>query len=139
VEGIHIKPQRYYRWALLILIFMGISIYFYFNNPAATLYPPCPFLYLSGYYCPGCGTSRAFHQLLHGNIINAFNLNPLMVICIPLVAYLFVCILEPKVMRKCSISRYIFNTTFLKIMFGIILVYWIARNIKFYPFILLAP
>jgi hypothetical protein len=139
LEGIHIKPQRYIRLALFLFTFTGISIYFYFNNPATVLYPPCPFLYLTGYYCPGCGTSRAFHQLLHGNIINAFNLNPLMVICIPLIAYLFICLLEPKVKEKCIISKLVFNTTFLKIMFGIIIVYWIARNIKFYPFTLLAP
>ena len=139
MEGIHIKQQRWIKWIMLLFVFTGILIYFYFNNPATTLYPPCPFLFLTGYYCPGCGTSRAFHQILHGNFINAFNLNPLMVICIPFVAYLFICLLEPKVKEKCRISKLVFNTTFLKTMLGIILVYWIARNIEIYPFTLLAP
>lgn len=135
----NVKQYRYVKWASFIILFTGISTYFYFNNPAASPYPPCPFLFFTGYYCPGCGTSRAFHQILHGNFGNAFNLNPLMVLCIPLIAYLFICLLEPKVKEKCIISRLVFNTTFLKIMLLIILAYWLARNIKFYPFTLLAP
>lgn len=46
-------------------------------------YPTCPFLYLTGYYCPGCGSMRAFHALAHGNVGQAFDRNPLTVLFLP--------------------------------------------------------
>ena len=41
-------------------------------------YPPCMFHKLTGLNCPGCGTTRALHQLLHGHIGAAFRLNPML-------------------------------------------------------------
>lgn len=43
-----------------------------------------PFKLLTGYDCPGCGSQRALHALLHGDI-NAFAYNPLFIIAIPYV------------------------------------------------------
>ncbi|SDP44823.1 Protein of unknown function [Pedococcus dokdonensis] len=43
-------------------------------------YPTCPFLALSGYYCPGCGTLRGLHDLAHGDLAGALARNPLMVL-----------------------------------------------------------
>ena len=50
-------------------------------------YPNCPFLWLTGYYCPGCGSLRAYHQLLRGDPGTALGLNPLTVIALPALAY----------------------------------------------------
>ncbi len=38
--------------------------------------PPCPFHLITGYYCPGCGGTRAFYALLHGRILQAFFYHP---------------------------------------------------------------
>jgi hypothetical protein len=38
---------------------------------------------MTGLLCPGCGTLRGIHHLLHGRIGMAMGLNPLMVISIP--------------------------------------------------------
>src|SRR5690554_8210264 len=43
--------------------------------------------YFTGFYCPGCGSQRAIHLLLHGDIIGAFRFNPLMVLTIPIMVY----------------------------------------------------
>lgn len=40
----------------------------------------CPFKNLTGYPCPGCGGIRATIQLLQGNIVEAFYINPLAVV-----------------------------------------------------------
>ncbi|HEX8006255.1 MAG TPA: DUF2752 domain-containing protein, partial [Trebonia sp.] len=42
---------------------------------AAGHYPLCPFLAVSGFYCPGCGTLRAVHALAHGDPLAALGLN----------------------------------------------------------------
>ena len=43
-------------------------------------YPTCPFLAVTGYYCPGCGSLRALHDLAHGDLSGAVARNPLMVL-----------------------------------------------------------
>ena len=40
-------------------------------------YPTCPFLFITGYYCPGCGSLRAVHALTHGDVGAAVGLNVL--------------------------------------------------------------
>lgn len=42
-------------------------------------YPGCPFLLVTGWYCPGCGTLRALHALAHGDLATAVARNPLAV------------------------------------------------------------
>lgn len=43
------------------------------------LIPPCPFHALTGLYCPGCGSLRATHALLHGRLAEALQFNALAV------------------------------------------------------------
>ncbi len=47
---------------------------------AAGHYPTCPFLFLTGWYCPGCGSLRAVHALAHGDLMTALARNPLAVV-----------------------------------------------------------
>lgn len=46
-------------------------------------YPTCPFLAITGWYCPGCGALRAMHDLLHGDLHGALARNPLAVLAVP--------------------------------------------------------
>lgn len=43
-------------------------------------YPTCPFLAVTGLYCPGCGSLRAMHDLAHGDLGGALSRNPLAVV-----------------------------------------------------------
>ena len=42
-------------------------------------YPTCPFLFVTGLYCPGCGSLRAVHALAHGDVATAADRNVLAV------------------------------------------------------------
>jgi len=46
-------------------------------------YPGCPWLFLTGRYCPGCGGLRAFHDLFHGQFMAAVSSNVLAVAMLP--------------------------------------------------------
>lgn len=48
-------------------------------------YPGCPFLMLTGWYCPGCGSLRALHALTSGDVSTALARNPLTVLVVALV------------------------------------------------------
>jgi len=45
----------------------------------------CPFLAVSGHYCPGCGGLRAMHDLLRLDVAAAWAMNLLVVVAVPLV------------------------------------------------------
>jgi hypothetical protein len=47
-------------------------------------YPTCPFLSVTGWFCPGCGSLRALHALAHGDLRTALARNPLMVLTVPM-------------------------------------------------------
>ncbi|HPM77970.1 MAG TPA: DUF2752 domain-containing protein [bacterium] len=56
-----------------------------FNDPRLlTLYVQRPLHALTGLHCPGCGTMRALHALLHGKLVAALGCNPLMMLLMPL-------------------------------------------------------
>jgi hypothetical protein len=46
----------------------------------------CPWLALTGTYCPGCGGLRAVNDLTHGNVLAAASSNLLFVASLPFVA-----------------------------------------------------
>lgn len=55
-------------------------------------FPKCIYRQLTGYKCPGCGTQRMFHALLHGEVVEAFQHNAFLFVSIPvlgLYAFLF--------------------------------------------------
>jgi hypothetical protein len=63
---------------------VGALLYLY--SPEATgWYPRCPFHFFTGLDCPGCGSLRALHAVLHGRLVEAFCCNPLLMVCLPMV------------------------------------------------------
>ena len=52
-------------------------------------YPTCPYLLLTGLYCPGCGTLRMIHALAHGHFGEAFGRNMLAFFLLPLLAFIW--------------------------------------------------
>jgi hypothetical protein len=55
------------------------AIVFFFNPNTHGFYPVCLFHQLTGLNCPGCGATRAFYALLHGNITLALKDNVLFI------------------------------------------------------------
>lgn len=72
------KSLDYYMYislsAILILIFTATFIYSYFFNNINIF--SCAFYDTFGIYCPGCGCSRAFLELIHLNIVKSIYYNP---------------------------------------------------------------
>ena len=61
----------------LVAAAAGVAMLAVFDPATSGVFPPCPVRYLTGWYCPGCGSLRAVHQLLHGNLRAAWAMNPL--------------------------------------------------------------
>jgi hypothetical protein len=52
------------------------------------IYPVCPIRALTGWRCPGCGSTRALAAMLSGRFADALHYNPLAVILWPVLAAL---------------------------------------------------
>ena len=116
----------------------ALGLVYLFNPSTTTLYPTCPFYWLTGCYCPGCGSLRALHQLVRGHLATALGLNPLMVLSLPFVGYFFVSHARIVVTGR-SLKAFFVRPVFIWVLLGVILAYWVLRNLPFYPFSLLAP
>lgn len=68
--------------------FAGALVLFFCDPARAPIYPPCLFHQLTGLSCPGCGSLRALHALLHGHWVAALHFNLLLVASLPLFAWL---------------------------------------------------
>src|SRR5215510_16110545 len=88
-------PNRSRQLAAAATIWIGlaaISVFLFFFNPSSPAnqwFPKCPFRMITGFQCPGCGSTRAFYQLLHLHPIAAFKFNPLLMLTLPFVVFLF--------------------------------------------------
>jgi hypothetical protein len=109
------------------LLIVALGLLYFFNPVKTAIFLPCPFYYVTGHHCPGCGSLRAIHNLLHGNIMAAVSLNPLMVFSTPIIVVMF---FNP---------AWIYKRWVPWVAFGILVCYGIIRNIPAWPFCLLAP
>ena len=90
----------------------------------------CPIKTITGLDCPGCGITRMFVALFHGNIYQAFRYNQLDFIELPIIFILLVLYKFKKEYRK------VINIIFIVLLI-ITIVYGVLRNIPMFYF--LAP
>jgi hypothetical protein len=130
--------RRLFALTLTGAILAGLVYLRLFNPAGSNLYPSCPFYAWTGFYCPGCGTLRGLHQLLHGHLAAAFGLNPLMVLMLPLMIYVFISYALVGI-RGRGLPGLFLPPPLIWALFWILMSYWVLRNIPLYPFNLLAP
>ncbi|QIM21951.1 DUF2752 domain-containing protein [Phycicoccus sp. HDW14] len=90
-------------------------------------FPPCPWLFLTGTYCPGCGTLRAIHALAHGDVGTALARNPFAVVATGWLAVWFV-VWSRRLWQGRQRTR-MAPAWVLYTLFGAILGYWVLRNV----------
>lgn len=99
----------------------------FFDPANSTLAPKCMFKTLTGYDCPSCGGQRVLHELLSGNIIEAFWINPFLFIAIPyLLAIAYTAFAKGAVAKrlKPTVQHTVTISFYLILYIG----WWILRN-----------
>ncbi|MDD3254080.1 MAG: DUF2752 domain-containing protein [Lachnospiraceae bacterium] len=92
------------------------------------LHMPCLFHALTGFYCPGCGGTRALRYLLQGQIGLSVQYHPLVLYGVVVFTAEVVSAVIARVMRRPD--YYIgHENLFLYIGVGIVLVNWIWKNV----------
>jgi len=87
-SGAPLLSSRGSGFALTVLLAAAASLLLFFFEPGRyPFYPRCLFHQTTGLLCPGCGSLRAMHQLLHGHLVAAVHLNALLVLSLPPVCW----------------------------------------------------
>ncbi len=112
----------------------GAAAYLFYFDPGHTgFFPVCPFRALTGFTCPGCGTTRGLHQLLHGNVQTAFEFNPLLAITLPVLAYLLF-LFTKAVLTGRPMPSLVLPRKYGWLVTALVLSFWVLRNTPVYPF-----
>lgn len=113
--------------AVAVIVIAGIAIYSTFDPSTVRFFPRCAFLTLTGLKCPGCGTQRAIHALLHGNFLEAVRFNAMMVASVPLLALYG----YAEIVRKSKPRFYnkVNSTPIILTIFVLVVLWWILRNV----------
>jgi hypothetical protein len=121
----------------MILLAATLVSLLYFIYPATSyqFYPGCALYSLTGFYCPACGSQRAFSLLLHGKILQALQYNLLFVLAVVMGLFLFTRYISGK--KHPLLFR--MKPAYWWLVLSLVLVYWVLRNLPFYPFSLLRP
>lgn len=126
------SEKQIYKQRLLVisvLLFVGCVIYYFFNPKEVVFFPQCPFHTITGLDCPGCGSQRAIHSLLHFQFKEAFFSNPLLIFSIPyiLTGIYFEYFGGKK--KYPQIRKILFGSKAIIVIFFIIIFFSIGRNI----------
>lgn len=74
---------------LLAVAAGAIAVFYFAVDPEQVSYAPfCLFHKLTGLQCPGCGSQRMAHALLHGDFAAAWHYNALLLCFLPLLAFM---------------------------------------------------
>lgn len=90
-------------------------------------YPTCPFLAITGWYCPGCGGLRAAHALAEGDLVTALARNPLAVVVLGYLVVTWVVWLRRTLTGRPA--RWLAPPWVLYGVLGAILAFWVLRNL----------
>jgi hypothetical protein len=123
---------------MLLLVIILVFLYFFVNPNKVNYLPKCPLYVSTGIYCPGCGSQRATHNLLNFNFLGVLNQNVLYIFGLLIIGYHLLISGINYIFSK-TIYNYIYHPKTPIVLLIIIVVFWILRNIPYYPFNLLAP
>jgi len=99
--------------------------------------PDCGFKRLTGFHCPGCGSTRAFSNLVQGEFSAALGMNPLVILGLPVSVFAWLAHSRRKQgedrMARSIPRGWVYGLAV------VVTLFWVLRNVPSYPFTLLAP
>lgn len=104
-----------------------LFVYSRFSPEESGWFPKCIFLQITGFKCPGCGSQRVIHSLLHLEVRKAFEANAFLVLSLPYIAALLASVAlkgrHPRFYN--TLNSYPVIITICVLVIG----WWIVRNI----------
>src|SRR5215207_11030523 len=132
------KVERTFAAAGASAMIAGAAAVWYFDPTKAGFFPVCPLYSITGFACPGCGLTRGFHALFHGDILTALDYNAMLPFFALLVGFGLAAMVYYAVKGR-RIPVNLFHPNALWTFMILLLVFGVARNLPWYPFTILFP
>jgi hypothetical protein len=116
----------------------AIAVGTYFDPAQSNFFPVCPLYSLTGFACPGCGLTRGFHALFHGDLLKALDFNALVPLWAVVFGYVWVSLLLLAV-RGRGLPMWPTHPKFLWLAVIVLFTFGALRNLRWYPFNVLFP
>ena len=110
---------------VLVLGLVLVTLY-YALEPSSGSLPSCLLLRLTSFRCPGCGTQRAVHALLHGNFAQGIAYNYSLLFTIPVLSLYIGDVLWGGKMPR--LRAFLHHPIVILLLVLILLAWWILRN-----------
>ena len=136
--GINSTPVRALAVVGVATMVVGAAAVWYFDPTTASFAPACPLYQTTGFACPGCGLTRGFHALFHGDVLTALDFNALLPLVAILLGYIFVSMFSVAA-RGRGLLFGKWNLVLLWVTLGLLIIFGIIRNLPYYPFTILFP
>jgi len=130
--------ERAFAGAAVAAVAVGSLVISYFDPSTYNFFPVCPLFKLTGFACPGCGLTRGFHALFHGDVLTALHFNALIPVWLVIFGYLFLSLVLFAVRGKALPMKLPSPVTLWVFLLGL-LAFGVVRNLPVYPFNLLYP
>ena len=132
--------RRYGQRLALVAILLGAALFLlWWIDPGQMGLPVCAFHTVTGLHCPGCGATRATHELLHSRLLSALQDNALWVLTLPLALYAAVSETRYLGWGRRLPGNLVSRPWFFIVIGVVAVVFGVLRNVPSYPFNLLAP
>ncbi len=117
-------------WVAAIIAVLAIVlaiVYYYFDPVEARWMPRCLWKVATGTDCPGCGSQRMAHALVHGDISAAWHANAFALCILPLIGFM----LWLEMFREQHMKLYwrVHAPWVIWTLAALVMIWWIVRNI----------
>lgn len=121
---------RFVTGASAAALLCALAVVYTFSPAEYAFYPRCLFYTTTHLLCPGCGSTRALHALLHLDVRSALHYNALFTVLAPVVfVWLVFCCY--RVMRYDRLPQLTIPRELTPCMVAVVLLFTIARNTLF--------
>lgn len=130
--------ERVFAGVVVSAMTAGAIVVRQFDPTHASIFPACPLLKFTGIACPGCGLTRGFHALFHGDVVGALDYNLILPGFFMFFLYVYVSHFLT-LFRGYGLQWSIKSQVVLWAFFAIAIVFAVLRNLPFYPFSWMYP
>lgn len=118
-------------WAALAAAFIFYAVWMRLGLSGRV---PCLFYYITGFYCPGCGGTRAFSKLLKGRFMESLWYHPAVLYG----AVLYVCFMVSNTVELVTGGRLPigmkYRTWYVYVLLALMLLHMIVKNVLLHGF-----
>ena len=116
---------------ILLGIFLSYLLIAKFSHFRTFFHLPCLFRTLTGYYCPGCGGTRAVQALVHVELLRSLRCHPAVLPGVVMSIVFWIGMTCEKIVRP-NIKRFKLRRIYFYVVLGIVMIQWIVKNVLLY-------